>query len=102
MGGDYLVKELIDLVLVVSLAELDILELLVEDILGSEQGHCFASRSFRLDKRNTACLDDREGRPLSRHKNNNRYCHTNNIHPDPSVAYVRPLMPEFNTYWLMK
>ena len=47
-GGDYLVKELIDLVLVVSLAELDVLELLVEDILSSEQGHCFASRSFRL------------------------------------------------------
>ena len=51
-GRDNLVEELVDLVLVVSLAELDVLELLVEDILGSEQGHFFASRSFRLDARN--------------------------------------------------
>ena len=51
-GGDNLIEELINLVLVVTLAELDVLELLVEDILGSEQGHFFASRSFRLDARN--------------------------------------------------
>ena len=50
-GGDNLVEELVNLVLVVSLAELDVLELLVEDILGGEQGHFFASRSFRLDAR---------------------------------------------------
>ena len=50
-GGDNLIEELINLVLVIALAELDVLELLVEDILGSEQGHFFASRSFRLDMR---------------------------------------------------
>jgi len=101
-GGDNLIEELINLILVVSLAELDVLELLVEDILGSEQGHCFASRSFRLDTRSPACLDDREGRPLSRHKNNNRYCHTSNIHHGVNAIYVRALMPSFITYWLIK
>ncbi len=43
-GRDDLIEELIDLDLVVSLAELDVLELLVQDVFGGEQGHFLASR----------------------------------------------------------
>ena len=46
--GDDLVEELVDLDLVVALAELDVLELLVEDVLSGEQGHFIAFRSYGL------------------------------------------------------